>query len=117
MEFRFESTVMDGAPVFNNIRNNSPGIEVVGFTGVLNSTSKVVIAMQRGLTAATGIREAQAMGIAEPNASYELDGWDSALFTHGPDEHYRHRLAESRRGADPLGSPMWSISLNRSSRI
>ena len=117
MEFRFESTVMDGAPVFNNIRNNSPGIEVVGFTGVLNSTSKVVIAMQRGLTAAAGIREAQAMGIAEPNASYDIDGWDSALVTHGPDGHYRHRLAESRRGADPLGSPMWSTSLNRSSRI
>jgi hypothetical protein len=61
-----------------------------------------VIAMQRGLTAAAGIREAQAMGIAEPNASYDIDGWDSALVTHGPDGHYRHRLAESRRRADRL---------------
>jgi homoserine dehydrogenase len=82
VEFRFESTVMDGAPVFNNIRNNLPGIKILGFTGVLNSTSKVVIAaMQRGLTAAEGIREAQAMGIAEVNASYDIDGWDSAAKT------------------------------------
>jgi len=82
VELRFESTVMDGAPVFNNVRNNLPGIEVLGFTGVLNSTSKVVIAaMQRGLTAQDGIREAQAMGIAEADASYDIEGWDSAAKT------------------------------------
>ena len=82
VEFRFESTVMDGAPVFNKVRNNLPGVQVLGFTGVVNSTSKVVIAaMQRGLTAAQGIREAQAMGIAEANASYDIEGWDSAAKT------------------------------------
>lgn len=81
-EFRFESTVMDGAPVFNQVRNNLPGVRILGFTGVVNSTSKVVIAaMQRGLTAAEGIREAQAMGIAEANVSYDLEGWESAAKT------------------------------------
>ncbi|MDQ6704791.1 MAG: homoserine dehydrogenase, partial [Acidobacteriota bacterium] len=34
-EFRFESTVMDGAPVFNMVRSNLPGCKVLGFTGVL----------------------------------------------------------------------------------
>jgi homoserine dehydrogenase len=82
VEFRFESTVMDGAPVFNQFRNNLPGVNVFGFTGVLNSTSKIVVAaMQRGLTMEDGIREAQAIGIAEADAFYDIDGWDSAAKT------------------------------------
>lgn len=79
VQFRFESTVMDGAPVFNNVRNNLPGVEIRGFTGVLNSTSKVVVAaMREGLTMEEGIRRAQALGIAEADASFDIDGWDSA---------------------------------------
>lgn len=79
IEFRFESTVMDGTPVFNTVRNNLPGVTILGFTGVLNSTSKVVIgAMERGLSMTDGVREAQALGIAEADPSYDLDGWDSA---------------------------------------
>jgi homoserine dehydrogenase len=82
VEFRFESTVMDGTPVFNTVRNNLPGITITGFTGVLNSTSKIVIAaMERGLSMAEGIREAQALGVAEADASYDIEGWDSAAKT------------------------------------
>ena len=79
VQFRFESTVMDGAPVFNMVRNNLPGVRVLGFSGAVNSTSKVVIAaMRRGLTFEDGVREAQQMGVAEADASYDTDGWDSA---------------------------------------
>jgi homoserine dehydrogenase len=79
VEFRFESTVMDGTPIFSNIRNNLPGVEILGFRGVLNSTSKVVLAaMQRGLSMAEGIRQAQEMGIAEADPWYDIDGWDSS---------------------------------------
>jgi homoserine dehydrogenase len=79
VEFRFESTVMDGTPVFNQFRNNLPGVKVLGFTGVLNSTSKVVVAaMARGLSMEEGVKEAQAIGVAEADASFDLDGWDSA---------------------------------------
>jgi homoserine dehydrogenase len=79
VEFRFESTVMDGTPIFGNVRNNLPGVKILGFRGVLNSTSKVVLAaMQRGLPMEDGIREAQQMGIAEADPGYDIDGWDSA---------------------------------------
>ena len=79
VELRFESTVMDGAPIFNQFRNNLPGVKLLGFTGVLNSTSKVVIgAMARGKSMQEGISEAQAMGIAEADAAFDIDGWDSA---------------------------------------
>ena len=80
--FRFEATCMDGAPVFNMLRNNLPGVKVLGFTGVLNSTTKIVVAAMRGgLTMQDGIDEARNMGIAEADASYDIDGWDSAAKT------------------------------------
>jgi homoserine dehydrogenase len=79
VEFRFESTVMDGAPVFNMVRNNLPGCKVRGFTGVVNSTTNVVIeALRKGRTLAEGIAEAQTIGVAEADASYDIDGWDAA---------------------------------------
>lgn len=79
VEFRFESTVMDGTPIFNQFRNDLPGVKVLGFTGVLNSTSKVVVsAMARGLSLEDGVKEAQALGVAEADAMFDLDGWDSA---------------------------------------
>lgn len=82
VEFRFEATVMDGAPVFNTVRNNLPGVQILGFTGVLNSTSRIILeAMESGLSLEDGVREAQSKGIAEANASFDIDGWDSAAKT------------------------------------
>jgi homoserine dehydrogenase len=82
VQFRFESSVMDGAPVFNLVRHTLPGCKVLGFTGVLNSTTNVVIeAMRKGRTLADGIAEAQKLGIAEADASYDIDGWDAAAKT------------------------------------
>ena len=79
VEFRFESTVMDGAPIFNLTRACLPGCTIHGFKGVLNSTTQVVIdAMRDGKSMQEGIAEAQAMGIAEADASFDIDGWDSA---------------------------------------
>ncbi len=79
VEFRFESTVMDGAPVFNLVRNNLPGCRIRGFTGVVNSTTNVVIeALRKGRTLAEGIEDAQKIGVAEADASYDIDGWDAA---------------------------------------
>jgi homoserine dehydrogenase len=77
--FRFESSVMDGAPVFNLWRHTMPGVKVRGFAGVLNSTSKVVIeTMERGGTFEDGLDAARAMGITEADGAYDVEGWDSA---------------------------------------
>lgn len=82
VEFRFESTVMDGAPVFNMVRNCLPGVRVLGFSGALNSTTKIILrAMQQGRSFGEGVAEAQAMGIAETDPSFDVDGWDSAVKT------------------------------------
>jgi homoserine dehydrogenase len=82
VSFRFESSVMDGAPVFNLWRNAMPGVKVLGFTGVLNSTSKVVIeTMERGGSFDAGLAEARRMGITEGDGAYDVEGWDSAAKT------------------------------------
>ena len=80
--FRFESAVMDGAPVFNLFRNGMPRVRVLGIAGVLNSTSKLVIQrMENGGTFEDGLADARRMGVAEADASYDIDGWDSAAKT------------------------------------
>jgi len=80
--FRFESSVMDGAPVFNLWRHTMPGVKVLGFTGVLNSTSKIVIdTLERGGSFEAGLAEARRMGITEADGAYDVEGWDSAAKT------------------------------------
>jgi homoserine dehydrogenase len=80
--FRFESAVMDGAPVFNLWRYTMPGVAVLGFTGALNSTSKVVIeTMEHGGSFEEGLAQARGMGITEADGGYDIEGWDSAAKT------------------------------------
>jgi homoserine dehydrogenase len=82
VEFRFESAVMDGAPVFNLWRHTMPGVKVLGFTGVLNSTSKVVIeTMERGGSFEDGLAKAREIGITEADGAFDVEGWDSAAKT------------------------------------
>jgi homoserine dehydrogenase len=78
--YRFESAVMDGAPVFSLVRECLPLARLHAVRGVFTSTSTVVLeAVERGLSFDDGIAEAQRMGIAEADPSYDVDGWDSAM--------------------------------------
>jgi homoserine dehydrogenase len=80
--FRFESAVMDGAPVFNLWRTAMPGVKVLGFTGALNSTSKIVIeTMERGGSFEDGLAAARALKITEADGAFDVEGWDSAAKT------------------------------------
>ncbi len=79
VEFRFESVTMDGTPVFNMVQNDLPGVEILGFSGALNSTSKVILeAMRSGRSLDEGIEEARRLGVTEADPWFDIDGWDSA---------------------------------------
>lgn len=79
-QFLFESTVMDGVPIFSLFRNALPSIDVKGFKGILNSTTNVILAgMEQGLTFDESLRRAQQLGVAETDAAYDIDGWDAAV--------------------------------------
>lgn len=76
---RFEGTVMDGTPVFSLVEKTLPGCQILGLTGILNSTSNFVLTeMARGRSSEDAVKEAQARGIAEADPSLDLDGWDAA---------------------------------------
>jgi homoserine dehydrogenase len=78
----FEGTVMDGVPIFNLARETLPAVTVVGFRGVVNSTTNYILtAMEQGQPFAEALAEMQAMGVAEANASLDIDGWDAAAKT------------------------------------
>jgi homoserine dehydrogenase len=78
--YHFESAVMDGAPVFSLVRECLPLSGLHAIRGVFTSTATVVLeSVERGASVADGIAEAQRLGIAEADPSYDLDGWDSAV--------------------------------------
>ncbi len=79
--FLFESTVMDGVPIFS-LFDQLPAIHLQGFHGILNSTTNVILSeMEQGLTFDEALKKAQALGIAETDATHDVDGWDAAVKT------------------------------------
>jgi len=80
LQYRFESAVADGLPVFSLIERALPCVDVTAVTGILNSTSGVVLdALSEGRRFTEGIEEAKALGIVEDDGAYDLDGWDAAI--------------------------------------
>lgn len=79
-KFLFESTVMDGSPIFSMFSHSLPAAELRGFRGILNSTTNVVLTeMEKGLGLEEAVKKAQEMGVTETDPSDDLDGWDPAV--------------------------------------
>lgn len=78
--FYFESTVMDGAPVFGMFRGALPAAKVTAIRGVLNSTTNLMLSrMEAGESFEDAVAYAQSIGIAETDPSGDVDGWDAAI--------------------------------------
>jgi homoserine dehydrogenase len=78
--FFFESTVMDGAPIFSLFRGALPGANLRAFRGVLNSTTNLILTrMESGESFAAAVSYAQSIGLAETDPSGDIDGWDAAV--------------------------------------
>jgi homoserine dehydrogenase len=79
--FLFESTVMDGVPIFS-LFEQLPAIHLQSFHGILNSTTNVILSqMEQGLSFEDALKKAQELGIAETDATHDIDGWDAAVKT------------------------------------
>jgi homoserine dehydrogenase len=80
--FFFEGAVMDGVPVFNLVRETLPAVEILGFRGVLNSTTNHILsALEDGDEFAPALARMQAIGIAEADPALDVAGWDAAAKT------------------------------------
>jgi homoserine dehydrogenase len=79
-KFYFESTVMDGAPIFSLFRGALPAARLLSLRGVLNSTTNLILSrMEGGESFDQAVSYAQAIGIAETDPSGDIDGWDAAI--------------------------------------
>ncbi|HVF54610.1 MAG TPA: hypothetical protein VM934_00590 [Pyrinomonadaceae bacterium] len=78
--FMFEATVADCLPVFSLFRETLPAAKLLGFGGVLNSTTSIILEeMERGATFDDGVRAAQSLGVTETDPAYDVDGWDATV--------------------------------------
>jgi homoserine dehydrogenase len=79
LSFLFEGAVMDGIPVFNLVRETLPNVRILGFRGVVNSTTNhILTALEAGEAFEPALARMQAEGIAEADPSLDVDGWDAA---------------------------------------
>jgi homoserine dehydrogenase len=78
--FLYETTVMDGAPVFNLAQRCLRGNTLLKIEGILNSTTNFVLGeMERGASLEDAVAEAQRLGVAEADPANDLEGWDAAV--------------------------------------
>ncbi len=78
--FFFESTVMDGAPIFSLFRSALPAARLLSFRGILNSTTNLILGrMENGESFDEAVRYAQKVGLAETDPSADVDGWDASI--------------------------------------
>jgi len=79
-KFLFESTVMDGAPIFSLFRSALPAARLLSFRGILNSTTNLILCrMENGDSFEGAVRYCQQVGLAETDPSADVDGWDAAI--------------------------------------
>jgi homoserine dehydrogenase len=78
--FRYEGTVMDGAPIFNLFQETLRGIRILSFEGILNSTTNLILSMiEAGHTYDEGVGAARRMGLLETDPAMDLEGWDATV--------------------------------------
>ncbi len=82
VNFLYETTVMDGTPVFNLVNKTLLGCKVLSFRGILNSTTNFILEqMEKGESYESAIFLAQQHGFAEADPTLDTEGWDAAAKT------------------------------------
>lgn len=79
-QFRFESTVLGGSPVFSIFRETLLLAELISFSGILNATSNIILSrMENGEAYEDAVKYCQSVGVAETDPANDVDGWDAAI--------------------------------------
>jgi len=76
----FEAAVAGGIPVVKAIRESLQGNDITRVYGILNGTCNYILTRmeQEGLSFAECLKDAQRLGYAEANPSFDVDGHDTA---------------------------------------
>jgi homoserine dehydrogenase len=76
----FEAAVAGGIPVIKTLREGLPGNTISRIYGILNGTCNYILSrMEReGLTFEACLKDAQALGYAEADPTFDVEGFDTA---------------------------------------
>lgn len=80
VEFKYEASVGGAMPIINLARECLSGDEILAIEGILNGTTNYILTMMHRKESPFEIvlREAQELGIAEADPSYDVEGIDTA---------------------------------------
>ena len=82
VRFYYETTVMDGTPVFNLVDETLRMCRVTEVTGILNSTTNFILEeLAKGKAYDDVIEEGKERGFVEADPSMDVEGWDAAAKT------------------------------------
>lgn len=80
--FYYETTVMDGTPVFNLVDETLKFCKVTEVKGILNSTTNFVLEeIAKGKPYDEVIKEGKKRGFVEEDPSMDIEGWDASAKT------------------------------------
>lgn len=80
--FYYETTVMDGTPIFNLVDETLKFSKVTEVKGILNSTTNFVLEeLAKGKDYDEVILEGKERGFVEADPSMDIEGWDAAAKT------------------------------------
>jgi homoserine dehydrogenase len=79
-QFKFESTVLGGSPVFSVFREAFPLAEIFSVKGIFNATTNIILSrMESGEDYEDAVEYCQSVGVAEADPANDVDGWDAAI--------------------------------------
>lgn len=79
VQFYFETTVMDGTPIFNLKDETLKFCKVTEVSGILNTTTNYVLEeLPKGKAYDDVIAEGKKIGFVEADPSMDIEGWDAA---------------------------------------
>lgn len=82
VRFYYETTVMDGTPVFNLVDETLRLCKVTEVNGILNSTTNFILEeLAKGKDYDAVILEGKERGFVEADPSMDVEGWDAAAKT------------------------------------
>ncbi|EPR41747.1 homoserine dehydrogenase [Desulfovibrio sp. X2] len=76
----YEASCVGGVPVVQALKESLAGNRIVKLTGIMNGTANFILSemTSNGLDFETALAEAQALGYAEADPSFDIDGIDTA---------------------------------------
>ncbi len=80
VQFRFEASVGGAMPILNLAKDALAGNRIIGIEGILNGTCNYILSrmFEEGLPYKHVLGEAQELGIAETDPTYDVEGIDTA---------------------------------------